>query len=1054
MKNVWTNFFEIARINWELTRNSSVNDWKTAITHSGSGSGRFPNTMLCLLALSWYEATHGEPLVTVPAEGDRSVYTVANRLGFSYSLFPNHRNDLRKKFETMRDYWGFRLLQTENACQYLRTIHRYSGVVFLKTANRARSLTPSKWLGGENGTELNPQLAAIADGYADGEEREELRADVRDFWARMEKRYRLYNAAPSLERCAAEESDIPVRVLKRILKVLWPEEEAPEEVIHDSVPVFRLDTQGRPALGLPNNPRFSAEDNVNLICFVFKDREENLLKSIRFHLSDGAWQAEQEGDSVPLVSVGRVVRKEFDGRPGENPRCVSEQDVTPSALADSDYILFAEHNGQIKPVDLETPLNIGQRYIIAPLSGEMPGIQALNDSETAVPVSMDALGYFIIPNDAASIQIGDNQYSVKTAISEWIDLDSRFQNIKNPGVRLFFTQGTHLLTDSCIENESIGVRYLMSGGEIVDLPELAKGEIPAAILWDRGKLEFFDLNSQERVASRATTFLPPIEAGELGIPMELQDVDPVHVMIGNDQIEVEILNWCDKVDFSHHGVTFRFPLQRKGITMKLPTKDELVELPLRSNHLKMHSAMVSRNDFDSAVFSFLLPDKQRTAGALKVDQGTFEKLIARYTPIPKRLRGSEIKIPAGMNLCEDTSRRRFSTWTLDSSAMVGDIILYSPEQENVGQAREGADLVCKLPISWKWSQRQLILVFFPGHQLDKPPTIIDADVADFIPQAGTNLQATLCFTGLYDRKDIDWGPGLHAFIARRDKTRSEGMVTITPLFNIHRPAELGDWDGICSDGDPYGLRNAIAQNALCEIDKIMQSSDEACRTYVRQFEARTFTAWNSINCVKSCPAYKAGYFFMADWWLHETALTSSQKTFVGRMNENYRKLWSPLLTTNVPQAQLAQIRQLDCMHAAFWTNAHQFNEPGCDWICRELSSLVVDVEYYIKDVAPDFHASSNDPTFNDSDAFVPVGNTGYDQYDLEKCLSRLGKAVALWRWNPTCENAQPLRDLLLRVEDLDSMISILVPSVGPTGRPNRFGLIERIAMKSFAMQDN
>ena len=317
-----------------------------------------------------------------------------------------------------------------------------------------------------------------------------------------------------------------------------------------------------------------------------------------------------------------------------------------------------------------------------------------------------------------------------------------------------------------------------------------------------------------------------------------------------------------------------------------------------------------------------------------------------------------------------------------------------------------------------------------------------------------HYEATLCFSSFFARQDIDWGPGLHAFIARRDKIRSEGMATITPMFHIHRPAELGEWDGNCADGDPFGLRKAMAQNELDAIDGIMHSSDEECREYVRRFEARTFTAWNSINCVKSCPAYKEGYFFIADWWLHEMAMTSSQKTFVGGMNENYRKLWSPLLTTNVPKAQLAQIRQLDCMHAAFWTNAHQFNEPGCDWICKEFGSLVVDVEYYLKEVAPDFHARSDDPTFNDADAFVPVGNTGYDQYDLEKCLSRLGKAVALWRWNPTCENAQPLRDLLLRVEDLDSMISILVPSVGPTGRPNRFGLIERIAMKSFAMQDN
>lgn len=1051
MKNVWANFFELARLNWKLNRNSSPNEWRMAIEHSVKR--RTPNPMLCLLALSWYEATHGEPLVINSAEGDRSVINISQQLGFSYSVFTNHRDDLRKKFESMRDDWGFRLLQT-TTYQYLRTIHRYSGVVFLKTAEHARKLTPSKWLVGEEHQELNPLLADVAARYADGEEKAELIADVRDFWGRMTKRYRLYNAAPSLERCAAEESDIPISVLAKILQVLWPKQEGEEEVVHDSVPVFQWDTKGRPALGLPNNPRFSANENVNLICFVCMDKEENLLKSIRFHLSDGAWQAEQAGDSVPLVSVGRVVRQEFEAKPGPSLKCVSEQDVTPSALADSDYILFSSHNGQIKPVDLETPLNIGQRYIIAPLSGEMPGIQVLDDSETPTTVPTDTIGAFTIPNDAVSLQIGDNQYSVKTEtdISNWLDIDSRFQNIRNPGARLFFTQGMHLLTDSCIENESIGVRYLMSGGENVDLPELAKGEVPDAILWNRGKLEFFDLNTQEKVASRATTFLPPIEAGELGVPMELQGVDPAHVMIGDVRVEVAIPDRCDKVDFTHHGVTFRFPLQRKGITMKLPTKDELVELQSHGHHLTMQSVVVARDDFTAAVFSFLLPDEQRKDGALEVDRGMRENLIARFEPIPKRLRGNEIRSTVALNLRVDNERRRFTTWTFDGDAMVGDIVLYSPEQEDVCQIREGADLVCKLSIAWRWSQRQLLLVCFPGHRLDEQPTILDADMAEFVTQAGMNLQASLRFSGFFARQDFDWGPGLHAFIARRDKTRSEGMATITPMFFIHRPTELGEWDGNCPDGDPFGLRKAMAQNELTAIDEIMHSGDEECREYVRQFEARTFTAWNSINCVKSCPAYKEGYFFMADWWLHETALSFSDNSLVGRMNENYRGLWNPLLTTRVNEAPLSRAMQVNAYLP--WLNIHQFNERGCEMVRKTLVQLFTDVKSYIQETDPVFHAYKMDQTFIHNEELVPLQGTQYNQCDFEKCLSRLGRGVAIWRRDPTCQAAQRLRDLLLRAEDLDATIEILVPSIGPQGRSGRLGMVERIALKAFALRKN
>ena len=994
-----------------------------------------------------------EPLVTSLKDKDapNSVYAVSKRLGFSYTMFTNSREDLKKAFESLRDDLGFRLLQRATY-QYILTIHRYSGVVFLKTAEHARKLTPSKWLVGEEHQELNPLLADVAARYADGEEKAELIADVRDFWGRMAKRYRLYNAAPSLERCAAEEGDIPISVLAKILQVLWPEQEEKEEVVHDSVPVFQLDAKGRPALGLPNNPRFSANENVNLICFVCRDKDENLLKSIRFHLSDGAWQAEQAGDSVPLVSVGGVVRQEFEAKPGASPKCVSEQDVTPSALADSDYILFSSHNGQIKPVDLETPLNIGQRYIIAPLSGEMPGIQALDDSETATTVPTDTIGAFTIPNDAVSIQIGDNQYSVKTAISEWIDIDRRFQNIRNPGARLFFTQGRHLLTDSWIENESIGVRYLMSGGEIVDLPELAKGEVPDAILWNRGKLEFFDLNTQERVASRATTFLPPIEAGELGVPVELQHVDPAHVMIGNDRIEVAIPDWCDKVDFTHQGVTFRFPLQRQGITMKLPTKDELVELQSHGHHLTMQSVVVARDDFVAATFSFLLSDQQREDGALEVDRGMRENLIARFNPIPKRLRGNEIQPTVAVNLRGDNERRRFTTWNFGGNAMAGDIVLYSPEQEDVCQIREGADLVCKLSIAWRWSQRQLLLVCFPGHRLDEQPTILDADMAEFVTQAGMNLQATLRFSGFFARQDFDWGPGLHAFIARRDKTRSEGMATITPMFFIHRPTELGEWDGNCPDGDPFGLRKAMAQNELTAIDEIMHSGDEECREYMRQFETRTFTAWNSINCVKYCPAYKEGYFFMADWWLYETALSFSENSLVGRMNENYRSLWNPLLTTRVNEAPLSRAMQVNAYLP--WLNIHQFNERGCEMVRKTLGQLFSDVKSYIQETDPDFHAYKMDHTFIHNEELVPLQGTQYNQCDFEKCLSRLGRGVAIWRRDPTCQAAQQLRDLLLRAEDLDASIETLVPSIGPQGRSGRLGMVERIALKAFALRKN
>lgn len=1041
MKNIWKEFYRIAREQDLKLSNSyspaSVECWRAACHRSGQIGIR-------LIALAWHESRTGKPLcLTEDGDSDREdVQEVSKYLGFSYGNFAQTQHEHPQRLSMQLAQYGFRLLRT-NTCQYLRTIHRYSGVVFLKVADCASHISPSQWvLDGK----LHDSLADIANRYAEPEEREELLADVRDFFARMAKRYRLYNTAPSFERCAAEEPDIPEKILKGILQKLWPDESV--HLVHDTVPIFQLDVQGHPALGFPPNPRFSPADSVNLICFVFTDKEANLLKSIRFHLEDGDWQAEREGDRVPLASIERVVRKEFTVNPGETPTCVSEQNVTPSALAGSDFILFSDRNGQIKPIDIETSLGIGQRYLIASLSGEMPSILAMDDNEQPISVPCDESGSFVVPNNAASIQIGDNQYFTETDFSKWVNFDGRFQNVKNPGARLFFTQGTHLLSDLCIEQEDIRARYHMTEGKCVELqlPELAKGEVPAEILWDRGKLEFYDNSTQNRVAIRATTFFPRIDVSELGTAFELQNARPAHVTIGNAKIEIKIQDWCDQVEFTYQNVGFKFPLRRKGITMKLPVKNELIELQADAQH-----TVVARTDFDAADFAFLLSDGQRTDGALQIDQGAMENPLARFQPIPKRLRGSEIKTPLQLNMPINNSKRRFSTWSLDGSGtMVGEIFLYAPEQEEVCPIRDGADLVCKLPIAWKWRQRQLILVCFSRHRLDDKPVIIEADMADFEPQAETNLQVTLRFAGFYGRPDVDYASGFHAFIARRDKTRSEGIATITPMFNISRPTELAEWDGSCTDGDPFRLRRAIIQKDLGSIDEIMQSGDEECREYVRQFEARTFAAWNSIHCVKYCPAYKEGYFFMADWWLHEKGLSFSENSLVGRLKENYRRLWSPLLTTRVDEVSLAKMRELSAYLS--WLNIHQFNEPGCEMLRWELVKLSSDVKFYIQEIAPDFHAYHMDPTFLHKEEQVPLLDFfQYNQGDFEKCLSRLGMGIAVWRRNPTCQAAQPLRDLLLRVEDLDATIATLVPSIGSQGRSTRFGMIERIALKAFAM---
>ena len=121
-ENVWKKFY---RIESKLSHNSGFDAWKELI---GRGNGR--NMCMQFFALARYEMENGEPLNLEAARR-----TAREIFGFEYD-FTTYRDILQCGL----NFFGVDLIKAGNGFQYLRTIHRLSGAIYLRVVKKIRQL--------------------------------------------------------------------------------------------------------------------------------------------------------------------------------------------------------------------------------------------------------------------------------------------------------------------------------------------------------------------------------------------------------------------------------------------------------------------------------------------------------------------------------------------------------------------------------------------------------------------------------------------------------------------------------------------------------------------------------------------------------------------------------------------------------------------------------------------------------------------------------------------------------------------------------------------------
>jgi hypothetical protein len=221
----------------------------------------------------------------------------------------------------------------------------------------------------------------------------------------------------------------------------------------------------------------------------------------------------------------------------------------------------------------------------------------------------------------------------------------------------------------------------------------------------------------------------------------------------------------------------------------------------------------------------------------------------------------------------------------------------------------------------------------------------------------------------------------------------------------------------------------------------------------------------------------SGYFFMAGWLLIEKMgalygandqnscflkIVENQMIRKGKLPEDYNGKWSSLLIADrffskdffVFVKQLSdnalngknELTQMDTGRQRNWTSCCTFNDDVVKYLIPRLFGIIdrVKKEFPVKDYIP----GDMDKTFVDFGGYF---NGQRNASQLEECVSCLAKWVEEWRMNPSLESAQPLRNILLEIQDIDDQIARMLPDTqdddGKIWRP-KYSILERIAFKA------
>lgn len=893
MNNFWSRLLD--RLG--MPENPTYEDWKNIIRNS-------PNTQfaLRLFALAYLDSNR---------EGDcnlENMNILGTELGFRYQCFTLNRLDLESQLQN----YNVILLKRGNNNQYLRTIQKYSGKMYVRIAEKL-----SKKVHGWDEGQLDLFLDSIKSNFFPAEnlnddtcrsEANDAFNDAKLFFQKIGQKYRERNCPPDWEDLEQleEARNLTNKVLNKLYETLFPPpgSAGTGSSMEETRPQVCVGADGSAMFSLPAEGIFEDKfKKVGHVAFCFKKMEnpEENYTLVSYDWNVNKW--EKRNDHRPL-KIGLISKVLMCWRDAVNNQ-IQFMDVTPE-LTHQTFILW--------DIDKNGPCShpkTGKTYQVLPLK-MLPEVRCRSfEEEQFTTIDYDKLNRFCIAEGTEIVKIGETEYNVGQSASDLLDTEKSVSIADHVGNRLFFQKEEIplLITDN------LSLRY-------GDRDLFLDSWNPPT--WEKNSLEI--LRNGNRILKYPLTFIDPIKirvSNSEFIPWE--DFQEEKIPLGKSgTIEVSINNEIQQlvynedqlsVQFEYKSFTLDLKLPRVGICLETPNHVKIPILP-QMPHDDSHILELAREDYECCSCNLLNFDKP-----VRYTRGNAFKEIESKSISFYRLEAGSQK-----NLWEQSNYCSFLP-TNGNYQTVYRFHIYDPIHEYIplGTVLSGAEkkinrrIIFDLPneksddltlfffISAYSVDRPKYLVYYPAHRQDKPSIEISADESSWSRDEKGRFIQKLVFSNFYSRRDIDWGKGLLCFIATK-LTYANGIssyrVVSSGFFIGPKPGK----DTEISD-DPHGLRRAMAERDVAKIREIMTSPNPDIREYAASFIENMTRAMAPLNAYPYLNSYwnkltnnageqaekENGYIFLAGWYFSKGGKGYDSKK--NELTDDFSPYWDSLLVS-------------------------------------------------------------------------------------------------------------------------------------------------------------
>ena len=859
------------------------------------GEDRYFSLAQKFMALAYRDSQTADPSVVDTLNG------YAQALGFNYQELyqadDGFERELQKCFSVVL------LRSANNHRQFLRTVRRYSGKMYVQFANRIGSaIRQHGWEWISDPENIGDVLQGMFNGYVNGNDESEnalSRLDTVNFFLTLINLYRRCNQPFSVDDVLATDLGqmLTPEVARNIISKMCVEGAGSLSELDDTMPVIRLQ-EGRVALSLPAEGVFHDVGGVERIIFqFFSSASLTPVCFCRYERTPGGnvWQAvwtvgwngsvflEPGGGDATFAEIGHVrkVKVYADGR---ETTC----DVTPQILCGHGHILLSAADGAV--VSETAALDLGGQYKVISPDHEGVAVQCVTE-ERSRDLEL-ANGFFTVPADAEQIMINGAVYDTRSDRYLWINKEERFRHIRNGGVgRLFFECSAPLLTENAMNDHSIGIFYICDDGTRREFPRNA--EAGEDFLWQRrGRLQI--ARDGVTLVNCPVTFIPDVEQDDLHVPVgygEGRDA-LIRFKYPNGEFErdmVHIDGTSDAAELDYRGYHFSFPIIRQGVYLQ--SRERGIFLPVRQETPGNKNILeLADDDFDRLRLSV---NTSENCTFMLVRGVTCKPFFPKHRKETLRWHCSQ-----DPDLSKETSD--------DYSIVLQDGTLprfynfhrYSPLGTpfagNVSyRLTQDGPSAYELSyfISHSCSKLDKVIIVYPAVRQEAPPDeIIPVSVSHAADDRGRCIETLQFDVG--DGYDC----GLICFAAFKANDGRYKVVSSGFFLRMGNAPDLPD-DGLRE------FRLALDQMDVDGITGVLNTDDAGRRRlisdYIRQLNinAQNAKICEYLNSYRNkltvdagnMDANPSGYIFMAGWYFVD------QVDRFGRFNANFRDYWDPLM---------------------------------------------------------------------------------------------------------------------------------------------------------------